>query len=186
VLVDEVYLEAMFDRAPHSAFHLGDQFIVTGSLTKAYGLSGLRCGWVLADPELAEKMWRLTDLFGVIPAHAAERLSVVALDNLDRIASRAQSLIKTNRAVLDAFLDSRSDLQIARPEFGTVVFPRLVRGNVEQLCRLLRDKYETTVVPGRFFEMPDHFRIGIGCDAEVLKGGLERLGAALDELSERN
>jgi aspartate/methionine/tyrosine aminotransferase len=51
---------------------------------------------------------------------------------------------------------------------------------------MLRDKYETTVVPGRFFEMPDHFRIGIGCDAEVLKGGLERLGAALDELSERN
>jgi hypothetical protein len=51
------------------------------------------------------------------------------------------------------------------------------------LCALLREKYETTVVPGHFFEMPDHFRIGIGCASEALEGGLERLGAALDELT---
>src|SRR6185503_10806304 len=77
VLVDEVYLEAMFDHAPRSSFHLGNQFVATGSLTKAYGLSGLRAGWVLAEAPLAEKMWRLNDIFGVIPAHPAERLSVV-------------------------------------------------------------------------------------------------------------
>ena len=62
VLVDEVYLDAAFELAPRSAFHLGPEFVVTNSLTKVYGLSGLRCGWVLAEPELARRMWLLNDL----------------------------------------------------------------------------------------------------------------------------
>jgi aspartate/methionine/tyrosine aminotransferase len=182
VLVDEVYLEALFDRPAPFAFHIGDQFFTTGSLTKAYGLSGLRCGWILAEAELAKRMWRLNDLFGNIPAHPAERLSVIALENLNSIGERARTLIETNRRVLDQFLDSRDDLETVRPGLGTVVFPRLKYGRVSELCATLRDKYETTVVPGRFFEMPDHIRIGIGCDSTMLAGGLERLGAALDEL----
>src|SRR5206468_6212231 len=59
VLVDEVYREAIFDQPTRSAFHLGNHFVVTSSLTKAYGLSGLRCGWILAEPPLAERIWRL-------------------------------------------------------------------------------------------------------------------------------
>jgi hypothetical protein len=183
VLVDEVYLEAMFERAQPSAFKLGSEFVVTGSLTKAYGLSGLRCGWALAEPELAKRMWRLNDLFGNIPPHAAERLSVIALANLDRIAARAKSILEANRPVLNAFLDSRDDLETVRPQFGTVAFPRLKRGSMDALCKLLREKYETAVVPGKFFEMPGHFRIGIGGDSQVLAAGLERLGQALDELA---
>jgi hypothetical protein len=146
-------------------------------------LSGLRCGWILADAELARRIWRLNDLFEVIPAHPAERLSVLALERLGQIAGRARALLQTNRAILNRFFDSRKDLQVVRPEFGTVAFPRLRSGQVDTLCSLLRDKYETTVVPGRFFEMPDHFRIGIGDRTEVLSGGLERLASALDELS---
>jgi aspartate/methionine/tyrosine aminotransferase len=86
--------------------------------------------------------------------------------------------------VLNDFLDSRDDLETVKPQFGTVAFPRLKRGSVDALCNLLGEKYETTVVPGKFFEMPDHFRIGIGCDSEMLRAGLERLGKALDELSD--
>src|ERR1700751_6457328 len=66
VLVDEVYLEACFDSPGRSAFHLGSNFVATSSLTKAYGLSGLRCGWILAGPALAERMWRVNDFFGVV------------------------------------------------------------------------------------------------------------------------
>ncbi len=183
VLVDEVYLETMFDQARPYAFQLGKEFVTTSSLTKAYGLSGLRCGWALAEAPLAKKMWRLNDLFGVIPAHPAERLSVIALANLERIARRAKALLETNRPLLNRFLDSRDDIEAVRPRFGTVAFPRLKRGSVDALCALLREKYETTIVPGHFFEMPEHFRIGIGCDSEMLAAGLERLGAALDEIA---
>lgn len=182
VLIDEVYLEALFDEAPLSSLHLGNEFIATGSLTKAYGLSGIRCGWILAEPSLARTMWRLNDLFGNIPAHPAERLSVVALANLDRISARAQSLLRKNRVMIDQFLDSRDDLEVIRPRFGTVVAPKVMRGSADQLCELLREKYETSVVPGRYFDMPAHIRVGFGCDSEMLAGGLDRLGAALDEM----
>jgi aspartate/methionine/tyrosine aminotransferase len=182
VLVDEVYLDALFDQAPRSAFHLGDEFVATGSLTKVYGLSGLRCGWILAAPELAQRMWRLNDLFGVIPAHAAERLSCLALDQLSVIAAHARRVLETNGALLNSFFDSRDDLQVARYEFGTVAFPRLREGSADALCALLAEKYETAVVPGGFFEMPQHFRIGIGGERASVEEGLRRVGLALDEL----
>jgi len=204
VLVDEVYLEADFSRRTASSFHLdANRFIVTSSLTKAYGLSGLRCGWALAEPEMARRMWRINDLYGVIPAHAAERLSVIALDNLDRISRRAQALLETNRMLLHRFFDSRRDLAVFRPNVGTISFPRLLASQhkepdssagpsplapaaVDRLCDLLREKYETSVVPGRFFEMPDHFRLGIGGSTEITAEALARLGAALDELAEES
>jgi aspartate/methionine/tyrosine aminotransferase len=183
VLVDEVYLDAMFADAPRSSFHLGNEFVVTSSLTKAYGLSGLRCGWILAEPELAKRIWRLSDLMANIPAHAAERLSCIALAHLDRIGARARGLLEANRLVLNRFLDEREDLEAQRFSSGTVSFPRLKHGSVDELCRLLREQYDTTVVPGRFFEMPDHFRVGLGCETEVFAAGIERLSRALNEIN---
>ena len=182
VLVDEVYLQMLFAEPPRTAFHLGDQFIVTSSLTKAFGLSGLRCGWILAEPELAKRMWLLNDLFAASPVHAGERLSVVALKQLAAIAERAQARLDRNRQLLNQFLDTRNDLEAVRPPFGSIMFPRVKQGTAERLCNLLREKYETSVVPGSFFEMPDHFRVGLGGDSETLAAGLERLGSALDEL----
>lgn len=185
VLVDEVYLEAMFERAPRSAFHLGEEFITTSSLTKVYGLSGLRCGWILAEEKMAEKLWRLNDLFGVVPAHPAELLSCIALAHLDEIAAHARNLLETNARVLNSFYASRDDLEWTEHRYGTVSFPRLKEGNADPFCALLKEKYETSVVPGSFFEMPQHFRIGIGCDTKMLTEGLIRIGAALEEIRKK-
>jgi aspartate/methionine/tyrosine aminotransferase len=182
VLCDEVYLDAVFADPPRSAVQLGPQFVVTSSLTKVYGLAGLRCGWIVAEPELAQRMRRLTELHDNNAPHLAERVSLIALANLDRLRDRARALLTANHALLDAFLDDRDDLVAVRTRFGTTSFPRLVRGDVDALCRLLRERYETAVVPGHFFEAPDHFRIGLGCETELLKAGLERLGAALDAM----
>jgi aspartate/methionine/tyrosine aminotransferase len=186
VLVDEVYLEALYEQRPRPAIHLGDHFLVTSSLTKAYGLSGLRCGWVLANPDFTQRMWRINDLYGVNAAHPAELLSVIAIDNLDRVAARAKKLLVANRSALDDFLQSRDDIEYVRPEYGTIVFPKLKHGTVDQLDRLLREQYETSVAPGKYFEMPQHFRAGIGGDPEMTRAGLERLGLALDQLRARN
>ena len=109
----------------------------------------------------------------------------MAFDHLEQFRKRARSLLSVNRAVLDAFLDSRRELECFRPPAGTVVFPRLTHGDPETFFKLLREKYETTVVPGTFFEMPQHFRIGIGGDTAILKAGLERLSAALDDFPKR-
>jgi len=179
VLVDEVYLDLLFDRPFHSAFHLGEQFLVTSSLTKAYGLSGLRCGWIVAAPDLVERMWHQNDLFGNIPAHITDQLSVIALDHLQTIRERAKKLLERNWKALDAMLAEHPELDVVRPPGGTIVFAKVPGGNSETFCRMLTEKYETSVVPGRFFEMPERVRIGIGNESEEVEEGLRRVSMAL-------
>jgi aspartate/methionine/tyrosine aminotransferase len=179
VLVDEVYLDAVYEDTPRTAYLLGPEFIVTNSLTKVYGLSGLRCGWILAQPDLARAMWRLNDLFGSIPAHSSESLSVAALDQLDFIRARARRVVEADRALLAEFLARQTAVSAPPTDWGTTAFVRLHGGGVEALLARLRADYETTAVPGRFFEMPDHFRIGMGVNTGMFGEGLRRLELAL-------
>lgn len=184
VLVDEVYLETLFDQRWRSAFFLGDNFVITSSLTKAYGLSGLRCGWILTPSDLVQRMWTLVDLTYGIPAHAAERLSVIALDHLPRIAERARTLLERNRTLLNSFITANQrHLETEPSRFGTTVAPRLRAGSVDKFCDLLRKEFETTVVPGHFFEAPEHFRIGIGGPTDTLEQGLARMSEALEHFN---
>jgi hypothetical protein len=179
VLVDEVYLETAYTATPRSAFHLSPRFVITNSLTKAYGVSGLRCGWILAQPDLAWKIRRLNDLFGSVPVHPGEFLSVAAFRNLPLLRKRAKDLVGRDRVTLAGFVANQEKLRAVETMSGTTVFPRLRDGNVDSFAERLRNDFETTVVPGRFFEMPDHFRIGMGVDNEMFAEGLERIDRAL-------
>lgn len=196
VLVDEVYREMIFEREPQTAFHLDPQrFIITDSLTKAYGLSGLRCGWVLAPPELAQRMWHINDLHGSTFVHPGELLSVIAFEKLEQIAAKMKSLLNENRRILHEFLESRDELDYFWPEYGTVVFPRLKsttetgrhvgqpRSGVNDFCKLLREEFDTSVVPGSFFEMPDHFRLGVGMATDAVRESLDALRKGLDRFT---
>ena len=183
VLVDEVYLEAIFANSPPPAVSLGPEFVVTSSLTKGYGLSGLRCGWIFADAEIAQKIRRLDDIFAASAPNVMERLSMIALNQLPKIAGRAKAMLETNRATLNSFLRERDDIDGVPTRFGTTSFPRLRDGSVEKLSTLLIEKYETAVVPGRFFESPNHIRIGLCCPPENFREGIARLGKVLDELA---
>src|SRR5215204_6128712 len=98
-------------------------------------------------------MWRLNDLFAATPVHAGERLSLVALKHLPNISGRAKARLDRHRQLLNTFLDSRDDLEAVRPQLGSIMFPRVKAETADQLISLLREKYETSVVPGRFFEM---------------------------------
>ena len=183
VLVDEVYLDSAFSLSPSSSIHLGDEFIVTNSLTKVYGLSGLRCGWVFAMPELIQKMWHLNDLFYVVQQHPAEILSVIAMNNLERVTAWSRSILENNHQTINKFIQSHAELEAIVPGYGTVIFPRLKRGSIEPLLKLLHDKYQTAITPGRFFDMTEFFRIGLGLNPETFKTGIENLSKAIDELS---
>jgi len=181
VLVDEVYLDSAVPPR-QSAAHLGTVFVCTNSLTKVYGLSGLRCGWILAEPDLAERMWRLNDLFGVNQAHAAERLACIALEQIDAVIGDTRSMLEGNRERWNGFVRSRDDVECMPANHGITAFPRWAGGDTERLDERLRGQYDTAVVPGRWFEMPDHFRVGFGLDADDFEAGLRRLGLALDDL----
>ncbi|MDQ6760158.1 MAG: pyridoxal phosphate-dependent aminotransferase [Acidobacteriota bacterium] len=183
VLVDEVYMDFLFERRPRSAVHLGPQFVVTSSLTKVYGLDGLRCGWALASPKLATAMWRMQDFFGVNGAIPAEKISVAAFQNIDRFVARTRKIIHSNRPLVDRFMETHcKKLAWVPPSAGPVCFPRLRSGSATALADRLRSDFKTGIIPGHFFEMPSHFRLGFGGSGVNLKKGLAGLASALREL----
>ncbi|MFL6762700.1 MAG: pyridoxal phosphate-dependent aminotransferase [Sphingomicrobium sp.] len=181
VLVDEVYMDSVVPRR-RSSVHLAPEFVATNSLTKVYGLSGLRCGWILAAPELAERMWRLNDLFGVNQAHQAERLACIAFDHLNDVMGETPAMLDCNRRLFNQFLTSREDLECMPAAHGITAFPRWAASETQRLDDHLRDRYDTAIVPGRWFGMPDHFRIGFGLPVAEFAEGLHRLERTLDEL----
>jgi aspartate/methionine/tyrosine aminotransferase len=183
VLVDEVYLDAAdTDRLPAALF--GDPFVSTSSLTKSYGLSSLRCGWSLSSAALAERIRRARDVIDGSGSIATERLATLAFAQLDRLEDRTTALLEVNRPLVHEFLRRRPEIEVVLPRNSTVVFPRIrgVRDTSAFAERLLTD-HGTAVVPGRFFEAPAHFRLGFGGPTELVRGGLARIGAALDELN---
>jgi aspartate/methionine/tyrosine aminotransferase len=181
VIVDEVYLEMLWQAQPDSAFHINPQtFISTNSLTKGYGLSGLRSGWVLAAPELVERMWHINDVHGSTPVFMAEQVSIAAFKRLAEITAKQRALLDENRKVLREFLRSQSKFDYVWPEHGTVVALRLKDGDTDKFCEHLRDKFELGVVPGGFFEMPQHVRVGVGIPTEQLRHCLAQFQKALN------
>jgi aspartate/methionine/tyrosine aminotransferase len=185
VLVDEAYLDTAFSLRPRSASHIGGEFVSTSSLTKAYGLSGLRCGWILAEPRIASRMWRLADLFYSSLPHIAHQLSVIAFRNLPVYARRARGLLDANTEIVNRFFGSRDDLEAMAHKHGLVAFPLVKGRSVDKLCRILLERYETLVVPGKYFGMPGHIRISIGGSTANVRRGLARLGKALDGMKNR-
>ncbi len=183
VLVDEVYLEVLHHPPVESAFHYGSHFVTTSSLTKGYGLGGLRCGWILAEPALANRIWRLNDLFAATPVHLAELLSMQAIEQIEILAARADRLINANRQAWIEIIEGHPAIDGALPPVGTTVFPRLRQGNVSSFCEFLRAEYQTSVVPGSYFERPQHIRIGLAGEAAMTREGLIRLADALTRWS---
>jgi len=182
VLVDEVYLDAVYEGTPRPSFHLGPQFVVTSSLTKVYGVSGLRCGWILAQPDLAWKMRRLNDLYSATPVYPGELLSVAAFQHLNLLREKARRIVGADRQLLRNFLGEQSNICAVWTNWGTTSFVRLSRSrgsNTDRFLEQLRAKFDTSAVPGRLFEMPDHFRIGMGVNTEMFCEGLNRIGRTL-------
>jgi aspartate/methionine/tyrosine aminotransferase len=179
VLVDEVYLDAVYENTPRTSFHLGPEFVVTSSLTKVYGVSGLRCGWILAQPDLAWKMRRLNDLYSATPVFPGELLSVAVFEHLDLLRERTRRIVDADRKLLRDFLKQQPALSAVETKWGTTSFPRLINGKTDVFLERLRAEFDTSAVPGRFFEMPDHFRIGMGVNTEMFAEGLNQIGRAL-------
>jgi aspartate/methionine/tyrosine aminotransferase len=180
VLVDEVYMDTAGGTLP-SAAALGDTFIVTSSLTKSYGLAGLRCGWIISSAAVAERLRRARDVVDGTGSIVAERLGVVAFEHLDALLARTRALLGTNFPLALDFVRRRPELAFVEPGGGTVLFPRLEgTSDATPFVERLRLEHETAVVPGRFFQAPQHFRLGISGPTDTLREGLARLAAALD------
>lgn len=179
LLVDEVYLDAARGPGAKPAALLADNVVSTNSLTKSYGLASLRCGWAIASAETAERIRRARDVVDGTGSIPAERMSVIAFSQLDRLAARALRIIEGNLPVFRDFLARSPELE-GFVQRGTVAFPRLRSGaDTRELADRLIREHQTAIVPGHFFELPAHVRVGLGVEPGVLRRGLENIRRAL-------
>jgi hypothetical protein len=192
VLVDEVYLDAtnlLHGRpacAPGAsgryrpAALVGDRLLSISSLTKSYGLAGLRCGWAIGAPAIIERMRRVRDVVDNIGAAPADRLSALAFSHIDALGARARRIVSTNLQLVNAFLADHPQLEVAGPPEATIVFPRLqgVADSAGFVDRLAAE-HGVAVAAGAFFGAPAHVRISLGGETETLAAGLDRIGRLL-------
>ena len=184
LIVDEVYHECLWGRQTESAIHAGRNVITTNSLTKAYGLDGLRAGWILGPRSIIDRAARIQDLLANNGVAPGEQMSLAALRHLPAIRRRAQGLLAPNLQVVRTFLANEPRLHAHVPDGGNIVFAKLPRGvSSERLADRLCQKYSTLIVPGRFFECPDFVRFSFGIRTSRLKKGLAYISRALDDIS---
>jgi aspartate/methionine/tyrosine aminotransferase len=184
LLVDEVYLECLFSVRTDSCVHAGPNVLTTNSLTKAYGLDGLRAGWILGPPALMARAGRINDLLTNNSVAPGEQMTLAALKQIAAIDRRAHALLDPNLATFRRFLKKERRLDAVPPDGGSIAFLRLPRQvDADRLADHLLRRYGTLVVPGRFFESPRYVRISFGCKPAVLARGLANISRALDDLS---
>lgn len=184
LFIDEVYLEFMPGDAARTAFGLAENIITAASLTKVFGLSGLRCGWILVPDTLVPLFRRALDHFFVEPVFPAEQISARVFPLLDGIKEKRRAEWERRRRETAAFIADERRLAWVEPSAGIVGFPRVLgpAGSGDALARALKERFETSIVPGIFFEDPRCVRLGYGVEPSVLGEGLAAIRGALDEL----
>jgi len=189
LLVDEVY-EPFVDRT-QSADGSGRAFggptaagienvVVTGSMTKFFGLGALGLGWLIADPEFVDRARRLRYHVPAV-AETSRALARQILADVDSLACDARALLERNTELLDAFCAARTDL--SDPVDANVTFRFLThdRADGDEVAAAAESE-GVLVVPGRFFDEPDHFRVSVSGPVTATKSALDAFGDVLDGL----
>jgi aspartate/methionine/tyrosine aminotransferase len=187
VISDEIYRGAELDgQETETVWGRYDRVMVTSGLSKAYGLPGLRIGWVVGPPGVVETLWGIHDYTSIAPGAASDLMARMALTpgRRERLIARTRGIVRTNYPLVQQWISSRAPLlhHIA-PEAGAIVFVRYRHPiNSTRLIERLRDEQSVLVVPGDHFDMDGYLRIGFGSDPVHLSGSLERIGEMLSEI----
>jgi len=180
VLSDEIYRGAELDgQETASVWGRYERVIVTSGLSKAYGLPGLRIGWIAAPMELVASFWSYHDYTTIAPGALSDLLARIALEpaRRQRLIARARGIIRENYPVVRSWLDDHGEMfQHVPPEAGAIVYVRYRHGiNSTELVTRLRVEKSVLIVPGDHFHMDGYLRIGFGSETTYLRDGLDRL-----------
>ncbi|MDQ7779039.1 MAG: aminotransferase class I/II-fold pyridoxal phosphate-dependent enzyme [Planctomycetota bacterium] len=186
LVVSEVFLDSVISQPIPPVATFGRHMVSIGSLSKIYGLEGLRIGWVVCDETLIPHLRRIENYFSPRNAFPSEKIAVVAMRNRQALLARTRAITQVNLNYVRQALRGRSDVAWVEPDGGTVCFPRLL-GGIESmsLCKHLQDTYDTLVVPGDFFWAKGHVRISFGGKPEIVRAGMDNFCKALDDMKRR-
>lgn len=187
VLCDEVYHNLAIKPGvipPHGR-SLSKRAISVGSMSKSYGLSGLRLGWLAAPEEIVEKCWCWKDYTSISNSPLNDFLACFALTNTEKVMERNLGIANKNlNTLMKWFKEHENFFEYVEPKAGVLSFPKLKNLPItsEQLCKQLFKKHSLLMVPGECFEMPGHLRIGFGNDSKMFETGLNIFSYFLNNL----
>jgi len=187
IISDEVYRGAEVSASDTpSMWGRAERVIVTSGLSKAYGLPGLRIGWIVGPPDLVASTWSYHDYMTISPGALSDRLARVALSPEKRPAllERTRGILRANLPAIESWLrDRHPAFAWLPPEAGAIVYVRYnYRINSTALVTRLRDEQSVLIVPGDHFGMDGYLRLGYGERPDYLREALDRVHALLSTL----
>jgi aspartate/methionine/tyrosine aminotransferase len=184
VVGDEIYRGA--ERTADDTASVWDcgyeRAVVTSGLSKAYGLPGLRIGWVAGPPALVSDLWGIHDYTSIAPGALNDHLARIALEpaRREKLLARTRMIIRTNYPIVRRWIEKQDGLSHVAPEAGAIAFVHYTQSmRSTAIAERLRDERSVLVVPGDFFDMDGWLRIGFGSDPEYLTSALTLIGEFL-------
>ena len=189
ILSDEIYRGAERDgRETPTIWGRSDRVLVTSGLSKAYGLPGLRIGWIVGPPARIESMWSYHDYTTIAPGALNDALARHALEpaRRERLLARTRGILNRNYPIIAAWLSDHAGFSYAPHDAGAIIYTRYRHAiNSTDLVTRLRLEKSLLIVPGDHFGMDGYLRLGFGDEPEHLRKGLERLGDAIADFGLR-
>lgn len=192
LLADEVYrgTERLTDDLTPTFWGRYERTISVGSLSKAFGLPGLRLGWLVAPPEIVESTWRRHEYATIATGMLSMRLGELALEpaTRDRLIARTRRYIREGYGRLEAWIEANADLLSIVPPAATAL--GFVRCHLDlpsvEVAHALRREGDVLVAPGSTFGVEHHLRITHGLEPAMLDEAFERAGRVLRGLAARS
>jgi aspartate/methionine/tyrosine aminotransferase len=187
ILADEVYQGAELSglRTP-SFWGTCDKVLVVSGLSKAYGLPGLRMGWIIGPESVIKKTWPYHDYTTISPSALSDRLATLALSpaRREQTLQRTRKILTTNFPVLDAWLKKQAGMfEYQPPKAGAICFARYnLKVNSTALVEQLINEKSVLLVPGDHFEMDGFIRFGYGPEKGYLLRALGRVENLLKKI----
>lgn len=182
LIADEVYQGAEISRERTKSFWgMSDRVIVTSGLSKAYGIPGVRIGWIVGPPEVVADCWSQHDYLTIGPNKLSDIIARTAVDSRDKLYARARAVLTHNLPIFTGWLESFGGfLSFRPPEAGAIAFVKY-RSDLPSLAvaERVRQNQSTLIVPGSQLGMEGYLRIWIGGREEFMREGLRRIGKEL-------
>lgn len=190
LMFDETYRDLAFDKLLPTAASLSPKVISISSMSKIFGLPGIRIGWLASkDCFIRDSVLAVREHISITNSVVGEEIAVRVLEKADQYIKNARSHSEKNFNLISGWMKKQKMLEWVPPEAGVVCLPKIkaeVNIDPEELWRLLVEKYKTFIIPGRCFEMDNrYFRLGFGSGQKEIETGLKNLNAAIEEITGR-
>jgi len=191
LLVDEIYRGAEVSEALTPTFWGSyDKLLITSGLSKAFGLPGLRLGWIIAPPKTIAKLCSYHDYTTLTPTMLSDRLARIVMEPVRReqVLERTRAIVRRNLPRLESWIHSHDDIfNYIPPVAGAITFFRYkLPITSAALFDRLRKERSVLITPGDHFGLGRYIRVGFGYDVEYTLRGLARIDLTLEELKKKS